>query len=120
MRVRVATGTRSASLPPILNAAYDSGDGYRVRGGGPILLNLSGHRLNVLCRLGCGRTPLSSGGPGQSGLLGHQVIFRTLGGPATTFRVYIGSCAQWHGFGATTLYLGHSGAQDIGAVRLLP
>ena len=56
----------------------------------------------------------------QSGNLGHQIVFRTLGGPATTFRVYIGSCAQWHGFGATPLYLGHSGAQDIGAVRLLP
>ena len=55
----------------------------------------------------------------QSGDSGHQVIFRTLGG-TSTIRVYVGSCAQWHGYGAKSLFLGHSGAQDIGTVRLLP
>ena len=54
----------------------------------------------------------------QSGDPGHQVIFRTLGG-TSTIRIYVGSCAQWHGYGAMPLFLGHSGAQDIGTVRLL-
>jgi hypothetical protein len=54
----------------------------------------------------------------QSGDPGHQIIFRTLGGSA--IRVYVGSCAQWHGYGSMPLFLGHTGAQDIGTVRLLP
>jgi hypothetical protein len=57
---------------------------------------------------------------GQTGEPGHQIIFRTLGGSSTVLRVYVGSCAQWHGYGAIPLFLSHSGAQDIGTVRLLP
>jgi hypothetical protein len=56
----------------------------------------------------------------QIGAAGRQIIFRTLGGSSAPFRVYVGSCAQWHGYGAANLYLGYSGAQEIGAVRLLP
>jgi hypothetical protein len=56
----------------------------------------------------------------QVGDHGHQIIFRTMAGSSAPLRVYVGSCAQWHGYGAIPLFLGHSGAQDIGTVRLLP
>jgi hypothetical protein len=56
----------------------------------------------------------------QTGDPGHQVIFRTLGNSSTTIRVFVGSCAQWHGYGAMPLYLGHGLGEDISAVRLVP
>jgi hypothetical protein len=51
---------------------------------------------------------------------GGQIIFRTLPGTASGYRVLIGSCAQWHAFQANRLILGHGQAQDIAAVRLVP
>ena len=56
----------------------------------------------------------------QTGDPGHQVIFRTLGNASTTIRVFVGSCAQWHGYAAAPLYLGHGLGEDISAVRLIP
>jgi hypothetical protein len=56
----------------------------------------------------------------QTGDPGHQVIFRTLGNSSKTIRVFVGSCAQWHGYAATSLYLGHGLGEDISAVRLIP
>jgi hypothetical protein len=56
----------------------------------------------------------------QTGDPGHQVIFRTLGNSSTTIRVFVGSCAQWHGYAAMPLYLGHGVGEDIAAVRLIP
>lgn len=54
-----------------------------------------------------------------SGDPGRQIIFRTLGS-TKTLRVFVGSCAQWHGYAAVPLMLGYSLPQDIAAVRLLP
>ena len=56
----------------------------------------------------------------QTGDPGHQVIFRTLGNSSATIRVFVGSCAQWHGYAAASLYLGHGLGEDISAVRLIP
>lgn len=56
----------------------------------------------------------------QTGDPGHQIIFRTLGNSSTKIRVFVGSCAQWHGYGAVPLYLSYSAGEDISAVRLLP
>jgi hypothetical protein len=56
----------------------------------------------------------------QTGEPGHQIIFRTLGNASTTMRVFVGSCAQWHGYGAMPVFLGHGVGEDISAVRLLP
>jgi hypothetical protein len=50
---------------------------------------------------------------------GRLIQFRTLES-RTTLRIFIGSCAQWHGYDAVPLMLGHSLPQDIAAVRLLP
>jgi hypothetical protein len=57
---------------------------------------------------------------GQTGDLGHQISFQTLGNSATTLRVFVGSCAQWYGFGSVPVFLGHRVTEDISAVRLLP
>jgi hypothetical protein len=50
----------------------------------------------------------------------HQITFRTLDRSPHHFRVYVGSCAQWHGYAPTSLLLTHGNVQDIVAVRLLP
>jgi hypothetical protein len=50
---------------------------------------------------------------------GRQIIFRTLGS-TKTLRVFVGSCAQWHGYTAGPLMLGYSLPQNVAAVRLLP
>jgi hypothetical protein len=56
----------------------------------------------------------------QTGDPGHQIIFRTLGNSSTSMRIFVGSCAQWHGYGAMPIYLGHSLGETIAAVRLVP
>jgi hypothetical protein len=56
----------------------------------------------------------------ETGDPGHQILFRTLGNTSTTIRVFVGSCAQWHGYGAMPVILGHGVGEDISAVRLLP
>ena len=50
----------------------------------------------------------------------REVMFKTLERSQTSFRVYIGSCAQWHGYGSVPLYIGHDHIQDVKGVRLLP
>jgi hypothetical protein len=50
----------------------------------------------------------------------REVTFRTLDGGSSQLRVYIGSCAQWHGYGNVPLYLSHGLPAAITAIRLLP
>jgi hypothetical protein len=50
----------------------------------------------------------------------REVTFRTLGDRPRALRVYIGSCAQWHGYANGPLYISHEQAQRITSVRLLP
>jgi hypothetical protein len=50
----------------------------------------------------------------------RQVTFRTLSGSPKTFMVYVGSCAQWHGYANAPLYVTHEQSQEITAIRLLP
>lgn len=50
----------------------------------------------------------------------HTVLFNTLPSPVTTFRVYIGACSQWHGYGASPLYLYHLFEQHLVRLRLVP
>ena len=50
----------------------------------------------------------------------RQIIFRTLAGKAQTFRVYVGSCAQWHGYGAAPLYLSTHHPVGSFSARLVP
>jgi len=57
---------------------------------------------------------------GPSTDLHREVTFRTLASSAARYRVYVGSCSQWHGYGPGKLYLTHGVQQDIAAVRLLP
>jgi len=49
----------------------------------------------------------------------REVIFKTLERSQTAFRIYVGSCAQWHGYGSVPLYIGHDQIQDVKRVRLL-
>ncbi|MFI5286403.1 MAG: hypothetical protein ACHQ4F_08785 [Candidatus Dormibacteria bacterium] len=56
----------------------------------------------------------------QTGDPGHQIIFRTLPSSSSSFRVYVGSCAQWHGYQSSQLILSHGQTQTIAAIRLLP
>jgi hypothetical protein len=50
----------------------------------------------------------------------RQVTFETLAGSPKTFKVYIGSCSQWHGYTNTLLNVTHEQSQEITAIRLLP
>jgi hypothetical protein len=47
------------------------------------------------------------------------ITFKTLGGSSHIYKVYVGNCAQWHGYQAVPLYVGHSQSQAIDAIRLL-
>lgn len=49
-----------------------------------------------------------------------HVTFKTLGSSQRTYRLYVGNCAQWHGYPNAALYIGHDQPQDIVAVKLLP
>ncbi|MDQ6947971.1 MAG: hypothetical protein M3256_17320 [Actinomycetota bacterium] len=50
----------------------------------------------------------------------REVQFNTMSSSPAQYRVYVGSCAQWHGYEQAPLYLGHSAMQDVRAVRLVP
>ncbi|MDQ6945985.1 MAG: hypothetical protein M3256_06855 [Actinomycetota bacterium] len=50
----------------------------------------------------------------------REVQFNTMSSSPAQYRVYVGSCAQWHGYEQGPLYLGHSALQDVRAVRLVP
>jgi hypothetical protein len=50
----------------------------------------------------------------------RQIVFRTLAGKAQPFRVYVGSCAQWHGYGAAPLYLSTHHPVGSFSARLVP
>jgi hypothetical protein len=51
---------------------------------------------------------------------GHlPITFRTLKGFSRAYRVYVGSCPQWHAYQTAPLYLGYDQAQSISAIRLL-
>jgi hypothetical protein len=50
----------------------------------------------------------------------REVQFNTMSSSPAQYRVYVGSCAQWHGYEQAPLYLGHSALQDVRAVRLVP
>jgi hypothetical protein len=47
----------------------------------------------------------------------HSVTFNSL--QAThSLRIHVGSCAQWHGYDASTLYITHTGAETVSSVSL--
>ncbi|MDQ6920114.1 MAG: hypothetical protein M3170_00745 [Candidatus Dormibacteraeota bacterium] len=51
----------------------------------------------------------------------RQISFRTLDGRSgATFKLYVGSCAQWHGYGATPLYLSSHSPPGQLSIRLVP
>lgn len=50
----------------------------------------------------------------------REVQFNTMSSSPARYRVYVGSCAQWHGYEQAPLYLGHTAPQDIRSVRLVP
>jgi hypothetical protein len=56
----------------------------------------------------------------QTGDVGHQILFGTLVTSPTSMRVFVGSCAQWYGFGSMPILLGYGAPEDVSAVRLLP
>ena len=51
---------------------------------------------------------------------GRQITFQTLGSSPHSYRVQVGSCAQWHAYGAAPLYLTYISSQDIASIRLTP
>lgn len=51
---------------------------------------------------------------------GRQITFQTLGSSPHSYRVQVGSCAQWHAYGAAPLYLTYISSQDIASIRLMP
>jgi hypothetical protein len=58
---------------------------------------------------------------GQATSAQRQITFTTLPGrPRSTFRVYVGSCAQWHGYAATPLYLSTHSPPGPLSIRLVP
>ena len=50
----------------------------------------------------------------------REITFTTLDSGSRRLRVYVGSCAQWHGYQDVPLYIGHGRAAEVTAVRLLP
>jgi hypothetical protein len=50
----------------------------------------------------------------------RQITFKSLPGRSAALRVYVGSCAQWHGYDAAPLYLSAAGRAEPLSVRLLP
>jgi hypothetical protein len=58
---------------------------------------------------------------GQATSAQRQITFTTLPGrPRSTFKVYVGSCAQWHGYAATPLYLFTHSPPGPLSIRLVP
>jgi hypothetical protein len=51
---------------------------------------------------------------------GHQINFSTLPNSPSAFRVFVGGCAQWHGYQLDQLVLSYGQTQDVSAIRLLP
>jgi hypothetical protein len=49
----------------------------------------------------------------------RQIAFETLGAGSRALRVYVGSCAQWHGYGAAPLYLSTNHSTASLSVKLL-
>jgi hypothetical protein len=47
------------------------------------------------------------------------ITFKTLAGSSDPYKVYVGSCAQWHGYQDAPLYIHHDQPQVISAIRLL-
>ncbi len=50
---------------------------------------------------------------------GREIAFQTLARSPDRYVVPVGSCAQWHGYGGSPLYLAVSPDQDISGVRLI-
>ncbi|MBO0760266.1 MAG: hypothetical protein J2P40_03220 [Candidatus Dormibacteraeota bacterium] len=50
----------------------------------------------------------------------REISFETTSSSPQTYRVQVGSCAQWHGYGAEPLFLTYSDAENIASIKLVP
>jgi hypothetical protein len=55
-----------------------------------------------------------------SGEPGREITFQTMATSPRSYRVQVGSCAQWHAYGSAPLFLTYGQAQDIAAIKFVP
>lgn len=50
---------------------------------------------------------------------GREISFQTTATSPRSYRVQVGSCAQWHAYGAAPLFLTYENAQDIASIKFV-